>query len=366
MGLFDFLSPDAAYEPVECLIKVDGEEISDLYPFLVEVNVNMVRNQPTICQLKFDSMRDETGNWNVQDKELLLPWKELEIIAAFGDQEETVMKGFIKDVQSDYPTQMASAGVIVRGQDESLLLDRVYSRKTWSTEEAPLRDDEIIQQITGEVGLSVETEEGLTNTYLCQVEPNIRFIRKRAEANGFEFYVRNGTLYFKEPQLEIEPQAVIMVYAGQATNCFSFTVNHDGYKPDFVHVSRAKEMEIGVEEETISSNLPLLGRQGADSTSLGLPDYTWTLDKPFGATFEEAKGRAQGKANENAWKISAQGELDGALYKHVLYNHAPVEVDGVGKVNNGIYYVDSVTHLFNQDGYVQKFKLLRNALGEEV
>ena len=81
----------------------------------------------------------------------------------------------------------------------------------------------------------------------------------------------------------------------------------------------------------------------------------------MGASRAELERRAQAKADENAWKISAEGELDGTLYGHVLLTHVTVEVDGVGETYGGRYYVDEVTHHFDSEGYRQHFKLLRNA-----
>ena len=81
---------------------------------------------------------------------------------------------------------------------------------------------------------------------------------------------------------------------------------------------------------------------------------------------EEARSRAQAKANENAWKVKADGELDGSLYGHVLLTHKLVGVYGVGETYSGLYYVDSVSHIFDQNGYRQSFKLLRNATGQDT
>jgi len=88
------------------------------------------------------------------------------------------------------------------------------------------------------------------------------------------------------------------------------------------------------------------------------------MEQPNGANAAEVEARAQAKANENAWKVIAEGELDGALYGHVLLTHKTVMVDGAGTTYGGLYYVSSVEHRFSTAGYRQRFKLLRNATGE--
>ena len=94
--------------------------------------------------------------------------------------------------------------------------------------------------------------------------------------------------------------------------------------------------------------------------------FTSQTGMHLGDSMEEAKSRAQAKANENAWKLKADGELDGALYGHVLLTHKLVGVYGVGETYSGLYYVDTVSHIFDQDGYRQVFKLLRNATGQNT
>jgi hypothetical protein len=90
----------------------------------------------------------------------------------------------------------------------------------------------------------------------------------------------------------------------------------------------------------------------------------WRVKKEGDETEEEMRERAQGLANENAFKVIATGELDGALYGHVLLPGLLVSVDGTGARNGGIYYVDTVAHQFTPDGYRQQFQLIRNATGE--
>jgi hypothetical protein len=50
----------------------------------------------------------------------------------------------------------------------------------------------------------------------------------------------------------------------------------------------------------------------------------------------------------------------------VLRVGAPVGVDGVGERYGGIYFVDTVNHVFDMDGYRQSFTLLRNAYGDNL
>ena len=356
--------PDRA--PVECIVKIDGEEISELYRYLTIVEVRMSRKAAATCTLKLDTFRDEQGEWLVPDQNKIEPWQTVLIEAQFGDRSEEVMRGFVRDVQIEHPKDMSSSSVTVRCQDDSLLLDREHIRHVWSTEDEQMSDGQIAEQIGLDNGLGADTDPGLENAAMNQDGTSIDFLKKRAEANGFELFFRDGKLHFFAPRLTEEPQATIMVYAGLTTNCLSFQVAHDGHKPDLVNVVRGADT--GTEPETmeLQPDLALLGSIAANSENMGLQPFKWSMNQPRGATRAEADSRAQAAVNKNAWKIVANGELDGALYGHVLLTHRTVEVDGVGSTYGGKYYVDEVTHKFSMDGYRETFKLLRNAIGQQL
>jgi len=351
--------------PVESLIFVDDREASEIYPLVREVRVETSRRGAAVATLVLDAVRTEAGTWPLLDEGLFRPWRRIRILARFGEEREEVMRGFIQEVKADCPQEMSGATVTVISQDESLALDRQHLRRAWSREDAPLTDGQIAQQIAADHGLAADVDSGLTHTTLHVDATAIRFLQERAEANGFELLVRAGTLRFRLPDLGAAPQATILVYAGNDTNCLRFAASHDGHKPDQVRVIRAAERGTGTEEQTLSPDLPLLGREDVGSDRAGLGSFVWTLPRPPGPTAAEAQARAQARANENAWKVAAEGELDGALYGHVLLTHGTVRVDGVGDAYGGLYYVDEVRHTFSPEGYRQAFKLLRNAIGDQ-
>ena len=354
-------------EPAECRIEVDDREISSMYPWLMQIRVDTARNRPAEFTLTLDSIRDETGQWSVQDAGIFSPWKKIRIEAVFGYRREDIVTGYIRNIQADYPENMGQATVTITGQDESMALDRQQVSRAWSTQEAPLTDGDIAKQIATRHNLDpMIPEPGLTLAGLNQDETDVEFLRRRAEANGYEFFIRSGTLYFGPARTDEKPQSPIMVYAGPATNCLNFSVNQDGHRPDQVTTTRAAQSGTENVEETLSPDIPAMGNEGVSSEDAGLDPFVWRIQRPAGATGEEARARAQARANENALKITGQGKLDGSLYGHVLLTNRSVYVDGVGGTYNGLYYVDQVNHTFSREGYFQQFRLLRNAVGDNI
>jgi hypothetical protein len=368
MGLLDLLSAKFR-EPAECIIKVGpaGEEITDLYPFLVEVAVDAAREGPAVATLRLETRRDEQGQWLVQDSGVFAPWEPIVIEAAFGATTEEVMRGFIREVKASYPEDSGETTVTVQCQDDSLQLDREHVREVWGGD-VPTTDQVIVSTILANYGLTPDPSNGAgqSNLTLNQDETDIAFLRRRAEANGYDLLFFQGRVYFGSMQLDAEPQETIMVYAGEATNCLRFDVSDDGHQADQVSFDRAETSGEGTVSETVQPDLPLLGNEPATGQGAGLAEFSWRMSRQDGLSEDEWMARAQRRADELSLRVKADGELDGSLYGHVLRVGQPVGVDGVGDRYGGVYFVDSVRHVFNPEGYRQRFSLLRNAYGDNL
>lgn len=353
--------------PAECIITVDDTPLDDLYPVLVSVEVSTSRGEAAAATLIFETRRFEDGTWNVQDLDLLKPWAPVKIEAAFGERVEEVMRGFILRVDADYPANPGETKLTVTCQDESLPLDRAHVREQWGAD-GPLSDGVILATISGRHNLAPhpDSADGQQGISINQDDTDIKFLKERAAANGYELIFREGTIYFGPMRLTLAPQDNIMVYAGRDTNCINFSLTDDGHLPDKVAYDIAAREGDQNESEEIEPDLELLGTTPATSADSGLGDFVWRLSRSGESTPEEAAARALAKANENAMKITATGELDGTLYGHVLRVGEPVGVDGIGQRYGGIYYVDTVNHRFDIDGYRQTFTLLRNAYGDNL
>lgn len=364
--LLDFLSGKHR-EPAECVITIDGAEVAHLYPFLTEVRVECSRAEAWTGTLRFESRRDENGVWSVQDDPAIRPWKTIVIEAAFGTTVEEIVRGYIREVHADYPEDPGATTVTVEVQDDSLAMDREHVRKAWGNE-VPTTDALILAEILAKYPLLPDPENGagLDGLTVNQNATDIRFLRARAEANGYELILDRGFLYFGPMRLEAGAQETILVYAGRDTHCFRFDVRADGHQPDAVGYDVAPEIGSEPVSQDVQPDLPSLGNEPADSADSGLAPFVWRLDRPGSVSAAELDAHARGRANELSMRVRAQGELDGSLYGHVLRVGLPVGVDGIGTTMQGIYYVDSVSHVFNVDGYRESFTLLRNAYGDNL
>ncbi|HSI51436.1 MAG TPA: hypothetical protein VLA61_24475 [Ideonella sp.] len=356
--------------PAECVVKVDGQEIAELYPFLIELSVQTSRSEAATASLSFETRRDELGRWTVQDADVLKPWARIEIHAAFGHRTEEVMRGYIREVKLDTPQDAGAAQVRVECQDDSIRLDREHRRKTWGTSTLPSSDRLLLVEILSAYGLLPDPENKPGQDRLvgiAQDDTDIKFLKSRAEFNGYELIFREGLVYFGPMRLDADPQDTLLVYAGADTNCLSLSANVNGHQADAVAYDAPAETGDGVTPRTVKPNLSVMGLQRADSSQAGLEPFVWRLQAQAGADANRLQALAQQKANElDIQRVKAEGELDGTLYGHVLKAGLPVGVDGLGDWLSGVYYVDSVSHNFNAQGYRQHFALLRNAVGDNL
>src|SRR5262245_38670411 len=365
----DLLPRGPLRQPAHCVIKVGASatEITDLYPFLVEASVETSRHEAWVATLVFESRREPSGRWTVQDAGIFKPWEPITIAASFGATTEEILRGFVREVQADYPEDPGATTVTVECRDQSLALDRRHVRKVWGGEQ-PTTDRTILEEILGGHGLAVHSDSGrgLSNLVLNQNATDVRFLQTRAEANGYELIFEPGRVYFGPLRVKGELQPTILTYAGPDTHCVSLAISADAHRPDKVAFDVAAATGTESVEQVLAPDLALLGPRSAASSAAGLPEFVWRLERQGSPDVEELRARALGRANEEALKVRAVGKLDGSLYDHVLRVGRPVPVDGVGDLLSGTYYVDSVTHTFNLDGYQQAFTLLRNAFGDNV
>jgi hypothetical protein len=364
--LLDFLS-EKRREPAECIIRIDNEEISRLYPYLIEVRVECSRGQAWSGTLRFDSRRDENGVWTIQDDAAIRPWKPIVIEAAFGSTVEEIVRGYIREVHAEYPEDPGATTVTVELQDASLEMDRQHIRYPWGAPD-PTTDAEILRKIVSRYPLSLDPHNGhgLDGLTINQNATDIVFLRQRAEANGYELIIERGVLYFGPMRLDAKVQETILVYAGRDTHCFRFDVRANGHQPDAVGYDVAPETGSQPVEQVVQPDLAILGNEPASSEESGLTPFVWRVNRPGSVSAPELDAYARGRANELSMRVRAQGELDGSLYGRVLCVGRPVGVDGIGPTMGGTYYVDAVSHVFSVDGYRENFTLIRNAYGDNL
>jgi len=354
----------------ECIVKIGGSEFSDFYPNLQTTRITLGRKDSSEASLTFALLRDPDGGWPLADDERVRTWAQVEIVVVFGETEEPLFSGYIREIDSDIPEGGSVATVTLKCQDIFAAMDRNCRRVTWDAGRQSL---DIIREIIAPYGLTLETDLGATTVdNRHQNKTDYRFIRELAQEHDYEWYLRDRSggvrqLYFGPPRATAAATgSKLMIRAGRETNCLSFNVAYDGYQPDRIRFSTAPLTGDEIEQTSQVPQLQPFGTRSADSAESGLPPFEWCLPPGDGNNRQAAGDRAQGQANQRAFKLKATGRLDGTAYGGLLLPGTVVEVGGTGQ-NNGKWYVDKTAHQFDQSGYHVDFELIRNAAaGDET
>lgn len=369
MNLLSTLLTPGFRQAASVLITV-GQARADLGPLaqmISAIEVRTGRTEAATATITFDDRREGDGSWMAADSGFFKRWEPVTISADFQTHVEEVFRGYIIELKPQLPQNGGEAKLVLELQDDSSALNREHQRRVWGAD-APMSDKLILTELISPLGLTVAAGggDGQSSRSLAQDATPISFLRDRARANGYEMIFARGAVWFGPMQLQATAQATIMVYAGSATNCITFSVTDNAQKPDLVMFEHAPQSE-GADPvvETVGPDLPLLGSTpvAAEGAGLGTPSLA-RLTREGDETEEETRARAVAMANDASFRIKGAGELDGTLYGHVLLPGLPVRIDGAGNRNGGLYYVDSVTHSFTPDGYRQQFEAIRNATGD--
>ncbi len=371
MSILANLLDPGTRDPAACLIEVgEGREgLGTLNAMVKSVEIITSRAEAAAATLVFEDRRIEDGSYLVSDSGLFERWQPIRLYADFAGDPVEILRGFIVALKPSFPASGGEVTVEISVLDESALLDRDHQRRTWG-EDAPITDFGIVDALVSDtaVALDGDSAEGQTSDALQQDATALKFMRTRAEANGYELLFSPGKVYFGPYRLEGEIMPPLMVYAGRSTNCLSFAVDDDGLKPDAVTFETAPPQEGSTPEmETVTAQQPALGETVADAEGRGITQqFVQRLSREGDESPESARIRAQAVADAASFKLRATAEIDGALYGYVLRPGQMVSVDGSGTRYGGVYYTDKITHRFTEEGYRQTLELMRNATGEQT
>lgn len=352
--------------PAETLrIRLSNADADDLYTDMISLEIEEDEELASMFRLRLAIRLGTDGAWTYVDNERLAIWSEVSIEAGFDGETEEIMSGYITHIKPSFPPEQGSCVLDVWGLDKSILLDREEKLKDWPSR----KDSDIASEIFSQYGLTADAEDTSVVhdeavSTIIQRETDMQFLRRLALRNGYECYVDGTTGKFRRPAVADTPQPVLAVHFGDETNVNSFAIEVNALEPADIAMSQMdrqnKEM---VDAESAQDSGSLLG--SSDYASLLMSGAT--AGKVFiGASTAtgspEMTALCQGIYEQASWFVTGVGEVNANKYAHVLRARKPVTIKGVGEMHSGVYYVTHVTHRFTQDGYVQQFRVKRNAV----
>jgi phage protein D len=350
------------------LIKINNREHADIYPDIVSVEAEEDEKLAGVFNIRLAIHLQKDGSWTWIDDERMKVWNKVSISAGFIDNLVEVISGYITQVKPYFDAQMSQCYLDIKGMDTSVLMNTEEKVKDWANK----KDSDIATQIFTQYSLIPEVEnteivhrEAVST--IIQRETDLQFLQRLARRNGFECFVRGNTGYFRSPQLTGIPMKTLAVQFGTESNLSYFKAVINAQQPVKVEMHQLdlltrENRDVSVE----STQQRQLGKDSASGLYSAEVEPAKVFVKHAKANDQPAmQAFCQGLYDEAEWMLEGEGEIIGTLYRDVLRARELVTIKGVGKTYSGVYYVTRVKHVFTDKGYIQEFKVKRNALNPD-
>jgi hypothetical protein len=319
-------------------------------------------------QLTFALARDGVADYSLLGSGALAPWKRVVLSVVLGVVPEVLIDGVITHQQVTPGDRPGEATMTVQGRDISKLLDLEERNEEFPNQPDFLIVTRVLARYAqyGLVPLVTPTTDVpiMLQRVPRQHETDFALIQRLARSNGYVFYVQPvtvgvNTAYWGPETRAGVPQPALTTGMGAHSNLRGIHFSQDASAP----VSAQ-----GTFVEPITR------------TVLPIPPLPSLRIPPLAASATAARRTtlARETGNENPARaalsllatatnapdaVTAQGELDGVRYGHVLRARGLVGVRGAGYTHDGLYYVRSVTHALTVGSYTQSFALSREGTG---
>jgi phage protein D len=348
----------------------------DLYTELSSLEVEENADLPGAIQLVFPVSRSLAGDLTYVSDKRFRPFANLAVVATpEGKSSECIFDGYVLSHKLHIQTGITASTVQIWGQDASWLMNLEEKVKEWVN----VTDADVANAIFDDYGITPSpdntnddspshTEDGHS---LMQRASDIQFLRNLARRNGKLCRVvctdtpGQRTGYFVKPKLDGDPVITLKLNEPQTWTVDALDIDWDVTRPTEVKASQAlfnDDDEDGVSADTSDSGLDLLdARKLADFSGKSM---SVLLTAPVDDAGELSL-RAQALLREADWFVRCEGEADVARLNAVLRVGTVVQLEGIGTLHSGNYYVWSVRHNITQEAHKMKFVLVRNAVGPE-
>jgi phage protein D len=232
-----------------------------------------------------------------------------------------------------------------------------------------MKDSDIASLVFQQAGLTpLVTETDVVHdeevSTIVQRETDIQLLKRLALRNGFECFVDGDTGYFGPPVFDDSDQPPLNVHAGDQTNVNRFSLEVNALAPANVAMSQLDHTTGEVLTATAEADQqPALGAtRPASFLPAGADPGQVYVSRTVATGQPEMTALCQALYDQGEWFVTGEGEVAANTYGAVLLPRRTVVLNGVGETHSGRYYVTHVTHRFTGDGYIQQFRVKRNAL----
>lgn len=342
----------------------------DVLEAIQEIYIENSADMADVFRLRIAIGASDKGDWTILEDEPFKPLTPVEIRVQIGTGlSEPLISGYVTSQRVEISNEPGESFLEVVGMDATVLMNLEEKVVAWPD----MADSDIATAIFQDYGFVPKVDQTQPvrqkrDVTTMQRGTDIQFLRRLAERNGVECYVENDPLtntevgHFHRPKVDGKPQGVLSVSFGESTNVDFFNARYEMLRPAAAQASNIDINTQSIQNAQVQAvSVTNLGQKGLlDRVS----KKTVILPRRTGLTStSELQTLCQAVVDRSAWAIIAEGELDTGVYEGILRVHHTVNVRGAGKLYSGTYYVSQVLHTFSGEGYTQRFKLRRNAIG---
>jgi phage protein D len=350
---FDTLAP-------EFRVEIDGAEV----PEQLKADLRAVRVLEDVHATGMFSLTVscwDTAEMKVKwiDDKRLDEGKPVTIYMGYRDRVEKLFTGEINGLEPHFHTQEAPV-LIVRGYDRAHRLMRIRKTKSY----LQMKDSDIARKLASDVGLTPEVED--TNVQLEYAlqhnQTDFEFLHDRAARIGFEVFVVDNKLYFRQPNVKGSPaltlrrQLELLEFYPRSTTINQVEeVKVQAWNFRDKNEVTAKSTPGDVRGNMGSNKGPQVAQRAfAGSRAIGVRSPVFSQ--------QEAKALAEGIMNDTALTyVTGEGLCIGTME---LRPGKVVKIEGIGDRFSGCYYITAAEHSFlPHRGYRTAFTVRRNATG---
>lgn len=349
----------AAAPNVEITLGGNKVEVSNFLAYTVERDMF----QPDMAQIILSNQGDEyTTGVKIGDP----------VEIKVGDNSVSVFKGEVTGIEPIYKGGEKTR-VAIRAMNKFHRLLRVRKSITYTDK----TDKQILSQVVGDAGLSLEWKHDKTITYkhvFQHNQTNMEFLRTRAARMGCHVWCVDSTIYVKKPDLQTSPIATLKVDESSPegslrefrprlnSSAIVKKVTVKGWNPE------KKELITG---EASAKSSPLGNENAVTGASKLAGEETFTVDHPIWSK-EEADALAEARLQDLSLSFitgdaicTGDPTFDLGKVVKLVPNSDPSAKPGDDPFN-GKYYIMGLTHQHSMSktkdgGYVTILRIARDA-----
>lgn len=285
----------------------------------------------------------------------------VEITPPGGLIEKPLVKGEITAISGDYDS--TGNRIHMRGYDISHRLHRGRKTRTFVN----VTDSDIVRRVASAAGIDIGSIDQTTTTHDFVSQANQSdwdFLKARAKAIGYVFYVQEGLLYFNKPT-----DSATAPGEGNLMETVEYTLVYGRdlieWRPRLNSAEQVSQVEVrGWDRE---NKRELVSQAAAATTAATLSDTTpVSVAQPFGdATFVHAlhPGQSSDELDASAKVVadhigSAFAEAEGLCRGNGdLRPGTAVNISGVADMFSGRFVISRAKHTFSRYSYQTEFQI---------